>query len=533
MKKTTLIFLFVFYISTCFSQERFFNLYPGWITNVAIEYEDGYSLFAADTLDYPYSITPIFIKTDLHGDFIESFRYVSDSLAGFSIYTSDSYSIHNNYVLASGVYIEYLKNYILNPIVMYFNTDNYYCDSIKDFKSYFNGRSTQFKFHREVNGKIHLFGTSMYSSNWNTRTFFAVYDTLTGSFTVKDYPKPTSCVMTPYQALPTPDGGYIIACEQNMAYNLPEKIYACLLKTDSEGNEQWRYVIPGKTGQSPYPDFEPATFRPRVFINPEGGYYVVWTDPKIITYNYLVENPNSTIRIAKLTDNVTSCEFSEEKDLKTELDNPVLNYYLINDSYQDTEGNMFLLLQNYGGYNSSLVKIHSNGVGAWLRTYKCYPDDNAADNSVTELYGITRTTDGGFMLTGKFYSPASDLFPGGMIASCAFKTDSCGCFDAEGCNGHCLDSYSESYVYMAKAGVFPNPASDKITVNFEYSDADTEFNYKIYSLNGQVLQEGTSGASVPLQNGNIKIDISDLPSGYYTIQLWGGGKIFTGKFVKE
>ena len=79
---------------------------------------------------------------------------------------------------------------------------------------------------------------------------------------------------------------------------------------------------------------------------------------------------------------------------------------------------------------------------------------------------------------------------------------------------------------MAKAGVFPNPASDKITVNFEYSDADTEFNYKIYSLNGQVLQEGTSGASVPLQNGNIKIDISDLPSGYYTIQLWGGGKSY-------
>ena len=115
----------------------------------------------------------------------------------------------------------------------------------------------------------------MYSSNWNTRTFFAVYDTLTGSFTVKDYPKPTSCVMTPYQALPTPDGGYIIACEQNMAYNLPEKIYACLLKTDSEGNEQWRYVIPGKTGQSPYPDFEPATFRPRVFVNPEGSYNFV------------------------------------------------------------------------------------------------------------------------------------------------------------------------------------------------------------------------------------------------------------------
>ncbi len=512
--------------------------------NFTKENSNNYSLYGSDTLVSGYEQTPVYIKTELNGDFIESFRYVSDSLAGFSIYTSDSYSIHNNYVLAGGVYKEYLKNYILNPVLMYFNPDNYYCDSIKDFKSYFNGRSTIIRFQRETAGKVHLFGTSMYSSNWNERTFFAVYDTLTGSFTVKDYAKPTSCVMTPYQALPTQDGGYIIACEQDMTYNLPMKIYACLLKTDSEGNEQWRYVIPGKTGQSPYPDFEPATFRPRVFVNPEGGYYVVWTDHKIITYNYLIENPNSTVRIAKLTDNITEGILTEETDLYAQLDNFQRFPYFISDSYQDEQGNMYVLLQSDGGYISALAKIYSNGVGAWLKTYKCYPDDNAADNSVTELYGITRTTDGGFMLTGDFYSPAGDLFPGGMIASCAFKTDSCGCFDAEGCNGHCLDSYSENYVYMAIAGVFPNPTSDKITVNFEYSGADTEFNYKIYSLNGQVLQEGTSGASVPLQNGtsgasvplengNLKIDISDLPSGYYTIQLWGGGKIFTGKFVKE
>jgi hypothetical protein len=31
----------------------------------------------------------------------------------------------------------------------------------------------------------------------------------------------------------------------------------------------------------------------------------------------------------------------------------------------------------------------------------------------------------------------------------------------------------------------------------------------------------------------LLVDICDLPDGYYMIQFWGGGKIFTGKFVKE
>jgi hypothetical protein len=58
---------------------------------------------------------------------------------------------------------------------------------------------------------------------------------------------------------------------------------------------------------------------------------------------------------------------------------------------------------------------------------------------------------------------------------------------------------------------------------------ETEFSYKIYNINGQLLNEGKSEKSA--QTFDVKVD--DLPSGYYMIQFWGGGKIFTGKFVKE
>jgi hypothetical protein len=240
-------------------------------------------------------------------------------------------------------------------------------------------------------------------------------------------------------------------------------------------------------------------------------------------------NPQSSIRIAKLEDTITGCIFTGERSLMAELDNPTLNYYLINDSYQAENGDMYLLLQNYWGTNSSLVKIHANGVGAWIRTYKCYPDDNVASNSITELYGITKTSDGGFILTGKFFSPAGDWFPSGMIASCVFKVDSCGCFDTEGCNANCADTYAEYYVNMAEASIFPNPASDKITVGFDYKGKETEFEYRIYSINGQLLADGKSDKTAQ----TFEVDVDDLPSGYYTIQFWGGGKIFTGRFVKE
>jgi len=528
MKKLFLFTILFYYIVFSEAQERFFNSYPGWKINYVDEYFDDYLLYGSDTLYSGYSNTPIRIKINKMGEYLESFRYVSDSIYGFSIYSSDSYSIHDGYTMASGVYKEFLKDYVLNPILMYFNNTNYYCDSIKEFKSDFDERSTIIRFHREVNNKIHLFGTSMYDAEWNEKTFFAVYDPETGDFTMKDYSKPSHCVMTPYQALPTPDGGYLIACEQDMTYQLEKKVYACILKIDNNGDEQWRYIIHGQLGQSPWPDFEPATFRPRIFNALDGNYWVVWTDPLVPISPNLQSNPNSSIRIAKLEDTITGCVFTGEKNLITELENPSLNYYLINDSYQAENGDIYLLVQNYWGYNSAFVKIHSSGVGAWLRTYQCYPDDDA-DITETALYGICPTEDNGFMLTGKFYSTSSTLFPSGMIASCVFKTDSCGCFDAEGCNSHCADSYAEYYVNMAEASIFPNPACNKLSASFEYSGAVTEFTYKIYNLNGQLLMEGKSEKVTE----TFDVEVDDLPSGYYMIQFWGGGKIFTGKFVKE
>ena len=98
-----------------------------------------------------------------------------------------------------------------------------------------------------------------------------------------------------------------------------------------------------------------------------------------------------------------------------------------------------------------------------------------------------------------------------------------------------MDYNSEYYVYIQEASIYPNPAKDKITVGFEYEGSkDTEFEYSIYNIDGkQILNDKSKACDLAIGTCNLKIDLCDLPSGYYMIQLWGGGKIFTGRFVTE
>lgn len=533
MKGQYILFLFLSISSLISAQERFVNLYPGWRANNAMQFEDGYLIMGLDTLN-TYENTVHFVSTDIIGNQSSYTRLIIDTIDAIDVHSSKSYFISEGVITIGGNYKVYDKGYDLCPLIMYFNKDSFNLDSLENLKVYFGDKSARLICLIDRGDKILICGDVQYTLDANVRTYFGVFDKNTRYLTYKDYVRPNNCVMTPYQIFPTTDGGYIISCEQDITYALPKRIYACILKVDSEGNEQWRHVIRGRTDVPLYYDFEAVTYRPRVFNSPDGNYWVVWTDPEISTGNTMQSNPESSVRIAKLTDYNDSCTLTGERSLMVEFDNPDLNWWVINDSHQAGNGDMYLLLKNLWGIRSALAKIHANGVGAWFRTYKCYPDDDA-ESSNTELIGLTRTDDGGFMLTGAFRSTSSTMFPGGMIASVVFKVDSCGCFEAEGCNDHCMDSYSEHYVYMQEASIYPNPAKDKITVNFDYvGSKDTEFEYSIYNVDGkQILNDKSKACDLAIGTCNLKIDICDLPSGYYMIQLWGGGKIFTGRFVKE
>jgi len=105
------------------------------------------------------------------------------------------------------------------------------------------------------------------------------------------------------------------------------------------------------------------------------------------------------------------------------------------------------------------------------------------------------------------YGGASDFF----IARLA-KTD---------CQGAPL---SNDEVKVRSYKIFPNPASDYVTITS--SQAAPIASYKLYSITGQLLQEGQ-----PVQH---RIDVSTLKTGIYLIQVSDqDGGLSTLKLVKE
>ncbi len=74
--------------------------------------------------------------------------------------------------------------------------------------------------------------------------------------------------------------------------------------------------------------------------------------------------------------------------------------------------------------------------------------------------------------------------------------------------------------------VYPNPVSDKITVEFPGSGQTSNGKVIIYSIAGEqiLLHEFNSL--------NSEITVTDLPPGIYFIKLISKDKIATEKFVK-
>ncbi|MFA7272665.1 MAG: T9SS type A sorting domain-containing protein [Crocinitomicaceae bacterium] len=76
---------------------------------------------------------------------------------------------------------------------------------------------------------------------------------------------------------------------------------------------------------------------------------------------------------------------------------------------------------------------------------------------------------------------------------------------------------------QADLGLFPNPASNKLTI----SGTSFGHDYSVYNQMGQVVQSGTT------REGMTDLNIEDLTPGIYTIKTMSADKIGVAKFVKQ
>ncbi|MFO7862957.1 MAG: C25 family cysteine peptidase [Salinivirgaceae bacterium] len=77
--------------------------------------------------------------------------------------------------------------------------------------------------------------------------------------------------------------------------------------------------------------------------------------------------------------------------------------------------------------------------------------------------------------------------------------------------------------------IYPNPANDVLNINYSLN-ASEKVNATIYNMNGQVVQQITSGAKAT-GNHTEQVNIGQLPAGIYYVQVNLNNNISTQKFI--
>ena len=248
----------------------------------------------------------------------------------------------------------------------------------------------------------------------------------------------------------------------------------------------------------------------------DNDYLITWSDPYLDNEN----NYERTLWIARLDDNGA---IYNKRKVSDDIEGFEIKKYYVNDYYQDSNHNIYLTGEMSYPQNSFLMKINSDGTAQWFREYDCFPE-NDIENTWTKLYGLTPTEDGGFIMGGEYMSSASTMFPEGTQQGLVIKVDSCGCLE-EGCNADCVSTYSKQNIVSQNAEIFPNPATDKITITIPEQTGVSHV--KLYDIKGCLWM------NFEVNTNEETIDISTLPTGMYTTNISSKGKLFTGKFVKK
>ncbi|MGZ7067799.1 MAG: T9SS type A sorting domain-containing protein, partial [Methanobacterium sp.] len=90
---------------------------------------------------------------------------------------------------------------------------------------------------------------------------------------------------------------------------------------------------------------------------------------------------------------------------------------------------------------------------------------------------------------------------------------------------------NEVHINNETLSIYPNPATNQITIEFELTETKNIF-FEIKNVLGQTI---TSISNTAFQKGinKIEIDVSDQPSGIYILQLLNNRKSVYAKFIKQ
>ncbi|MCX6351913.1 MAG: T9SS type A sorting domain-containing protein [Bacteroidetes bacterium] len=170
-----------------------------------------------------------------------------------------------------------------------------------------------------------------------------------------------------------------------------------------------------------------------------------------------------------------------------------------------------------GQYNAKdifIINYNNDGTIGWVKSIQ------GADNE--EVFGICNDADGNIIFTGNYSS-----------AQCTFGKHTLKASNAGGSEVF-VAKLSSKYVGIntpdieSQISLFPNPVNEKL--NILVSALSGKYEIEVVNILGEIVFHQEENLSA---ESSFQLDVSQLPAGFYFIQIKNQERSFTSKFIKE
>jgi len=164
---------------------------------------------------------------------------------------------------------------------------------------------------------------------------------------------------------------------------------------------------------------------------------------------------------------------------------------------------------SFGGRDYWIVKLDSTGLIEWQESYGGTQDDTFSQ--------LMTTTDGGYILGGGSFSPASGNKTENNVGGSDFwiiKLDSA---VTSGLDENIIESFK----------IYPNPSTCQFRIQITYKTTSLPSNLMIYDAKGNILMNRKINST-----SELFMDLCNYPDGIYSLILQDlNGQLFTGRFT--
>ena len=264
MKKTFAIVCFSFISIMLFTQERYYNMYEGWICCNVVLNEDVYNIWGKDNnISGGYEV--IRQSISIEGNYLSTNNafFIEPYLATHIFRRPDMLVTKGRSSYFTG-YVQHGDN-AYYPLFMKYDEDSQ--DTV--FSRIYTGLlDDQLIFYTSYYRSNNIYTlASTYDDGNHINMSFHKIDTLGNvHFSQQYYPTsnhPYADIRYPLQIAPVNDGGFTLTFEEPITTSSVINQNAYCLKVDSLGNELWRCA---------FGHYDTLNYRPFVFPQPDGNF---------------------------------------------------------------------------------------------------------------------------------------------------------------------------------------------------------------------------------------------------------------------